>query len=276
MSLGIAVKGPEGIVLAADSRVTLMAQMQGPNNQPPVLLPSTFDNATKLLKVKGHDYVAAVTYGQGALGALQPRTAHSFLPEFERELGTDRLTVEEFANRLGEFFLRQWSSSNMPANATPDQNMIFLVGGYSENEAYGEVYEVFVPSNPVASRRIPVGEFGLVWGGQRSITDRIVQGFDGGAVPAIYKALNIPAHQRTPTVLESALKGALALKIPIQFLPLQDCVDFAIFIIRATILLQKWIVDVRGVGGSVDVATITRTDGFRAVQLKQIIGEQVK
>ena len=57
MSLGIAFKGPEGIILAADSRVTLMAQLAGQN----IAIPSTFDNATKLLRVEGQKYVGAVT-----------------------------------------------------------------------------------------------------------------------------------------------------------------------------------------------------------------------
>jgi len=275
MSLGIALKGPEGIVLAADSRVTLMTQMQFPN-QPPCLIPASFDNATKLLRAKGHDYVAAVTYGAGAIGAQQPRTAHSFLPEFERELGEDRVTVLEFATKIGGFFMRQWQASKMPITGNPENDMIFLVGGYSTNEAYGEVYEVHVPSNPTPVQKVPVGEFGMVWGGQRGITDRIVQGFDSAAMPVIYDALNIPKGQRDPAKLEVELKTKLQLKMPIQFLPLQDCVDYAIFLIRATILLQKWIIDVRGVGGAVDVATITRTDGFRPVQLKTIVGEQIK
>ena len=34
MSLGIAIKGPEGIVLAADSRVTLFNQVQPPAPAP--------------------------------------------------------------------------------------------------------------------------------------------------------------------------------------------------------------------------------------------------
>jgi len=64
MSLGIAFKGPEGIVLAADSRVTLMAiaQQQGPQVAPTgpalqVQIPVTYDNATKLLRVQGQDHV---------------------------------------------------------------------------------------------------------------------------------------------------------------------------------------------------------------------------
>lgn len=60
MSLGIAFKGPEGIVLAADSRVTLTGQA-GSN----LLIQAHYDNATKLLKVRDHDNVGAVTYGLG-------------------------------------------------------------------------------------------------------------------------------------------------------------------------------------------------------------------
>src|ERR1035438_3016853 len=99
MSLGIAFKGPEGIVLAADSRVTLHAQL--PGAQPPVMIPATFDNATKLLHIKGQRFVGAVTYGAGAIGQRSPRTAHSFLPELEAAIqaktADNRLSVEDFA-----------------------------------------------------------------------------------------------------------------------------------------------------------------------------------
>lgn len=275
MSLGIALKGPEGIVLAADSRVTLFNQFAQPN-QPNMLLPSFFDNATKLLRVKGQDFVAAITYGAGAIGQQQPRTAHSFIPEFEAKFAKEkRLKVSEFAKHLSDFFLQQWQAGGMPAQVNPGQEMVFLIGGYDEGQAYGQVFEVHVPTNPVPVERIPVDQFGAVWGGQRNITDRLLQGFDSLAIQVIYDTLQIPQNQRNPANFEMELKTKLALKIPIQFLPLQDSVDFAIFLIRATILLQKWIVDVRGVGGAVDVATITRTEGFRPVQVKQIVGEKV-
>ena len=111
MSLGIAIRGTEGVILAADSRVTLFAQVlaQGPQApQVPMLIPSTFDHATKLLRVKNENqkHVAAVTFGAGAIGLSQPRTARSFMPEFEREVESDpRLGVREFADKLSGFFL---------------------------------------------------------------------------------------------------------------------------------------------------------------------------
>jgi hypothetical protein len=57
-------------------------------------------------------------------------------------------------------------------------------------------------------------------------------------------------------------------------MPLQDCVDVAIFFIRTTISAQKLTVGLRGVGGPIDVAIITQKDGLQFVQQKKIHGEE--
>jgi hypothetical protein len=275
MSLGIAFKGPEGIVLAADSRVTLNAQVQVPQG-PALLLPATFDNATKLLKVKGQDYVGAITYGTGAIGQQEPRTAHSFIPEFEASLAnSQRLSVQDFAQRLSDFFMARWADAGMPNPVPQGQDMIFLVGGYDEAAAYGRVFEIFVPSRPVPHETLPAGQFGATWGGQHQIVSRLINGFDLMAPQLARDFLHVPnaGAAGQPDPLDIELRTKLSAKIPWQFLPLQDCVDLSIFLVRATIILQKWTVDIRGVGGAVDVATVTRTKGFEYVQQKQITGE---
>jgi hypothetical protein len=53
MTLAIIFKGTEGVVLAADSRVTL--QFQVPGTQ--LVTSAHFDNATKLLKVGKQQHV---------------------------------------------------------------------------------------------------------------------------------------------------------------------------------------------------------------------------
>jgi hypothetical protein len=278
MSLGIAFKGPEGIVLAADSRVTLNAQIQVPGG-PELLLPATFDNATKLLKVKGQDYVGAITYGAGAISQQEPRTAHSFIPEFESSLAdTQRLSVQEFAQRLSDFFMARWAAAGMPNPAPPGQDMVFLVGGYDDGAAYGRVFEIFIPSRPAPRETLPAGQFGATWGGQHQIVSRLINGFDLLAPQVARDFLHIPVEvtQGQLDPLDVELRTKLAARIPWQFLPLQDCVDLSIFLVRATITLQKWTIDIRGVGGAVDVATITRTQGFNYIQQKTLSGEVTK
>jgi hypothetical protein len=262
MSLGIVFKSPEGIVLAVDSRVTLTAHL--PNN---ASIPATYDNATKMLRVKGQDHVGVVTFGRGVLGRVEIRTAHSYLPELEAELaGEARLTVEDFARRLGAFFLGRWNASSMPAGADP---MIFLVGGYDPDAVYGRVFEVVVPARPEPLEQNAGGSFGLTSGGQTEILQRILNGYDQNAVGAIQQALSFNDTQTAQ--LRQAL-AQQALSIPYPFLPLQDCVDLVLFLIQSTATLHTWLVGVRGVGGAIDVATITRTEGFRSVQSKTIRG----
>ena len=269
MSLGIAFKGPEGIVLAADSRVTLTAQ----NRQTKESIHVTFDNATKLLKVAGQNDVGAITYGLGALGMEGPRTAHSFMPELEAKLteaGAGRLSVKDYAGELSTFFMGQWSDMMPKDYQGPD--MVFLVGGYDPGKPYGAVYEFRIPKAAKPKSRFDEGAFGLVWGGQKDYVDRIIQGFDANLPNIVQKMSKLSNQQRE--ALRNDLKGALSVPIPYQFLPLQDCVDLSIFLVRMTINIQKWLVGVRGVGGFVDVATITRTEGFKAIQQKKITGEE--
>jgi len=268
MSLGIAFKGPDGIVLAADSRVTLMGQAGEQN----LLFPAVYDNASKLLRFEGQRYVGAVTFGAGAIGITTPRTASSYLPEFEEELsreGTKRLGVEDFSKRLSSFFSRQWSAQ-MPKDYTGPP-MVFLVGGYDIDEPYGRVFIFEIPGQPKPIEQT-VNEFGLAWGGQREIADRILQGFDEGILGVLKSELGLPDAKLKS--LRNKAKGTLSLPIPYQFLPLQDSVDLAIFLIRATIAMQAWMVALRGVGGAIDVATITRVKGFEYVQSKTVKGER--
>jgi hypothetical protein len=276
MSLGIVFKGPEGLVLAADSRVTLTfqpalpASSPGTGAQPIIVVPAFFDNATKLLRCAGQNYAAAVTYGLGALGTTEPRTAHSFLPELEAELaGQARLPVAEFAKRLGQFFLGRFKASGTVA--VPGNDMCFLVGGYNEDEPYGKIYEVTVPTKPDPVE-LNAGIFGVAWGGQTSIVHRLVNSFDLQAAEHLRQKLTIDQQKWAPALQEAA--AMFSLKIPYQFLPLQDCVDLSILLVKTTSQLMQYTTDVRGVGGAVDVATITRTEGYNNVQAKQIRGDR--
>jgi len=275
MSLGIAFKGPEGIVLAADSRVTLNAET------PPIdgkirIFSSAFDNATKLLKVNKQTHAGAVTYGLGALGQSEPRTTHSFLPEFEDSLlkkyGDIRLSVEEFSKGLSDFFMDQWNQ-RMPKDYKGEP-MLFLVGGYDVNAPYGRIFQVAVPNAPQPiEKNAGQGEFGVTWGGQLEIATRLLSGFDPNLLNIVQQELKLPQQQLTK--LEEKLRMFLTLPIPFQFLPLQDCVDLSIYLIKTTIELQKWSLGIRGVGGAIDVATITRIDGFTYIQRKEIKGDQL-
>ena len=266
MSLGVVIKGPEGVVLAADSRVTLEAQKEGGSR-----IPVNFDNATKLLSFsKPHNYVGCVTYGAAVIGL---RTAHSYLPEFEQLVLAEkeqRLKIEEYSNQLSQFFLKLWNE-NMPSDYS-GPNMTFVVGGYDPDAAYGKVFLFDIPQHPTPeSQNSGDKEFGMTWGGQLEIASRIIHGFDPTLPSIIKRILNLSDEQIESLINE--LRKNLTFPIPYNVLPLQDCVDSAIFLIRATMVAQRLAIGVRGVGGPIDVAVVTRTEGLKYIQQKAIYGE---
>lgn len=269
MSLGIVVKGSEGVVLAADSRVTLIAEAQGPNT-PNVRLPVNFDNATKLLTfAKPNSWIGAVTYGDAVIGTNMSdlRTAQSLIPEFEVGLPDERLTVLDFSTRLSNFFLQQWKAK-MPENAKAT-GMVFVVGGFDVDAPYGRTYIFNIPNKPTPEERSP-GGFGITFGGQHESTTRLIKGYDPRVLDLARRIFNPPVQRMDE--FEQAL-GVLNMGIPYAVLPLQDCIDLAIFPMKTTMSAQNLTIGVRGVGGSIDVAVITRRAGLEIIQQKQLVGE---
>jgi hypothetical protein len=196
------------------------------------------------------------------------------MPEFERELGdAERMRVTDFAGLLSAFFGKRWVENGMPLDLGQQNDMFFYVAGYDADDPYGKVFTFSIPSAPAPALAIPDDQFGAAWGGQREITDRLLQGFDPQVPALVEEILGIPPERRNPQVLNDQLRTKTGAPIPWQFLPLQDCVDLAMFIIKTTIAYQRFTVGIRGVGGATDVATITR-DGVHDVQAKQISGER--
>lgn len=265
MSLGVVVKGPEGVVLAADTRITLNAH--NPNIPSPLIV--NFDNATKLLTfAEPHDWVGSVTYGEATIGG---RTAHSFIPELEPTLGKTRLTVKDYAERLSQFFHARWTEAGMPNKLPSNGGMNFIVGGYNENQPYGEVFLFNIPNGLAPQQRNEGTNFGMTWGGQLEIASRLIHGYDPKLLQLIESDLGVPRERVEQ--FRNSIHSHLEYSVPYNVLPLQDCVDLAAFLIRTTITAQNFAVAVRGVGGSIEVAAITRSGGLQWIQKKDLHGE---
>jgi len=209
--------------------------------------------------------VGAVTYGAAVIGL---RTAHSFITEFEVEMPSDtRLSVKKYANRLRAFFIKQWEREVPEAYEGPA--MTFIVGGYDEGAAYGRVFLFSIPEGSEPVEQNPGDRnFGMTWGGQLQIASRLIHGYDPNLLPILKQAFDL--SDRELNALVETLRQNLEFSIPYRILPLQDCVDLATLMIRTTINAQNLSAGYRGVGGPIDVAAITRTDGLRYVQRKSL------
>jgi hypothetical protein len=272
VTLAVVFKGSDGLALAVDSRITLRSQPPSGGE----VHYSHFDNATKLFSFQGQQHVGAVVYGTAAIGS-PPRTIHGFIPEFEERLDgkykqpdgkIKKGTVAEIAAELGDFYAEQWKQVGMPAPGGPVEPMVFLVAGFDEGEPYGRVYEVVVPNATSPTEKNPGTAFGVSWGGMGDLANRIINGTDPRAAKIAQDHLGLSDQQAEE--LAEKWRNELTLPVPYQFLPLQDCVDLTAFLVNMTSVVQTWTVGVQGVGGNVDVAIVTRTEGFKAVRQKWI------
>jgi hypothetical protein len=268
MTLAVAFKGPEGLVLAADSRITITATDAATGQQ----YTSYFDNATKLFGIDGQPHVGVVTYGNTIIGTTNLRTVHGFMPEFEAKLARSagdepqRMRVVDIARELATFYAEHWRAAAMPTEATP---VWFKVAGFDDGEAYGRIHEVQIPDQLEPTEYYPGATFGVRWGGQSELAERWLNGVDPRAATLAQTQLGLTDEQVGG--LKQKWSEQLPLPIPWQFLPLQDCVDLAAFLVTMTSVSQTWTyVGVRGVGGQAEVATITRNGGFRPIRSKLI------
>ncbi len=266
MSLGLVIKSPEGLVLASESRVTMSTVIK--TDQGVINTPVFFDNATKLISFSApNDCVGVVTYGQAIIGQKTPRTAASYVPEFESTLPKERLSVEDFAKRISEFYLKQWEKNMPPVEKLGKiPNMTFVVAGFDENEVLGKVFVIDIPRKPEPQERSTGNNFGMTFGGQTEIVTRLMMGYDLRLPNMLKKELGLNDEQQKKfdTVINSYRSN-----VPFQIFALQDCIDLASFYIKTTVEAQRLSVGIRGVGGEIDIAIIKRNQPLEFIKRKK-------
>jgi len=255
MTLAVVIKGYEGLVLAAESRLTLTIPRGKDVDR------VTYDNATKVLEfAPPHEHVAAVTFGRGTVDGV--RTAASLWPEFEASLPSERLPVMTVAEELQRFF-----GSHLEPEPVAGRPMSFMVAGFDNGHAYGRVLQVDLGQTVTPLEYLSGEDFGPVWRGQVSVVDRLFRGFDPTLPDIVGRHLDL--EPRDMKVLREAV-AALDLPVPWQAINLQDCVDLALIGISTTIDCQALWAAPRECGGPIDVAAITRTNGIRFLRRKEL------
>jgi len=259
MSLVIAIKSPEGLVLAADSCLSLEINN---NNQK---FMTSFNNATKLFSFSApHNHIGVLVYG---LALIKGRTAQSYIPELELYFGPERLqNVKDYADKISDFFSIIWDK-NMPLDYNGPEIM-FLVAGFNENEAHGRIFNFAIPfhSSPKEKQDSP-NAFGITWGGDVGIINRLLMGYDFVLINEV-NALNITDEAKRNLV--DNLNKKAKINLPFDIYSLQDCVDLSRFLIETTIKVKKFSLLPQNVDYPIDVAIIRRNENLVFINKKEV------
>jgi hypothetical protein len=220
MTICVGVAAPDGIVLAADSRTTFEHE-DGSHR-------IVSDFAYKVFQV-GDEYGVA-TYGRAMIGN---KTIAGLMDEFDAYLGDTELDdVHDVAARLGDFFHERLSAYYVATGQEPPEHgwsLGFLVAGY-DGEGIGHIREVGVPGPHFTEPSITTANGGASWRGMTDVIRRMIYGFDGDGFAAT-------EHELPDDLIEPMTSIAYQLLFP---LTIQDAIDFASFLIRTTIDMQRF------------------------------------
>lgn len=274
MSVVIAVKVSEGIVLAADSAATLSGRSQTPQVTEGIL--KTFLNAKKLLQI-GDFPIGVLTWGSAGIGM---RTVESHIREWEYKNNWQsvhqyksnsvlnsayevKVCAEGLYSHMRKVCLDEYGSKDK----FPPLGI--LVAGYSEGKFFPEMWKFQFPfDEEIVNQRPDVNskpDFGATWFGLTDALVRLHWGRDDRVLDIVSTKFNVP--------VEDLIKALAPLQYPIAFaqMPLQDAIEYCHFMISLAIGRFRFALGPELCGGAVDIAAISQTR-FHWISQKSLRG----
>jgi hypothetical protein len=245
MTICVCVKVRDGLVLGTDS----MTQIIGVDATGQRGFVKAYANARKLFQIKNWP-IGVMTYGIGNLGE---RSIQNMVLEFNKAYEGQQ-DVEEVGRSLCHFF-RENYQAQFGSQASTDV-LGFYIAGYTPNAPFAEEWEFSLPQDLDIKRVREREVFGSSWRGITIPFSRLYMGFDPRIEPELLKR----------GVSQQVIKEVLGMwKSPIVYngMPIQDAINFAIFILKTTIGVSTFEVGVPTCGGSLQVATILPDSGYK-------------
>jgi len=248
MTIVASVKSRDGLILAADSMTTIT--VPGPTG--PQFF-KAYENGRKLFHIRDLP-IGAVTYGLGNIGT---RSMEGLVLEGCKQMSADITAVDEVAEALYAYLRSEYDSAFEGLAQEQKPACGFLVGGYSENEAFARLFEFEFPQTDGPTENLGPEQFGSAWRGVDYPFVRLWRGF----APALVNALASEDGIAEDRIGE--LVAPLEIGVAYEGMPVQDAVNFATYILDTTIGFSRFAPGVPACGGPLQVAAILPDEGFR-------------
>lgn len=256
MTIIVSVKINDGIVMASDSASTFQSGQ-------------TYLHADKIVNlIKGIPIGVMVT-GNGSIGSESIATLLKDLrsrlegtADHAWKLNRQDYTMQHVAERVREFLFEEKAAA-----VDPGIWMQLRICGYSAGRSSPEIWEVVLRGGECDQPKLvqPEQGFGVNWDGEYEALDRLVLGV-GSGLQAAAEGLGVPKDQLADVTSKVMDHTRELLALPAM--PIQDAIDLARFLVETAVGFVRFSVRTqpKTVGGPVEIAAITKHEGFRWVQ----------
>ena len=256
MTVIVSVKINDGIVMAADSAGSMESGQ-------------VYEHAHKIAKLCEGLPIGVMSTGSGGIGNesvetllkdLERRFAGDSASQRHWRLDPDTYTVAQVADHLRNFFFEEKAVA-----CVDPTNIQFRICGYSAGRPLAEIWEVNLTRQACPPPRLVMDEssFGVMWDGQYEALNRLILGI-GYDIAAVLIRHGLEPEQAA--TLQQRLVKDLYATLAVPAMPIQDAIDLARFLVETTIGFVRFAVFLpKSVGGAVEIAAITKHEGFRWV-----------
>lgn len=264
MTVVVAVVTTDSVILASDSATT----QQLATTDGGLRTSSIWNSADKIVNLRKTWPVGAMTFGRATFAG---RSIATHCKELRATLcatpsvGTskpllyDTYTVEEVARCVLEHFECLFT-------AEPGGVLGFLVGGFSANEHSPEMWQVLLTEEGSDVKQLmPPGESGIF---HQGVTDAITRLVDGAGqdLGSALGQLGVPADETEPA--SEQVRALLSVPWAWAGMPVGETIDLARFLVDTTINFVRFTPGDATVGGPIEIAALTKHEGFKWVQRK--------
>jgi 20S proteasome alpha/beta subunit len=258
----VSVKINDGVVMAADSASSYASGM-------------IYNNSRKIINVREGLPVGAMVTGAGGIGNesidtllkdLRQRLSGAEPSHEEWALDPDNYSMQDIASTLRQFLFEEKSMAHGASTWTK-----LRLCGYSAKRPLAEVWEVSLMGEncPAPACIQNEQEFGLRWDGEYEALDRLVFGL--GTRFNEFAIKHGLSTQQAAEMREKLVPDLYELLF-VEAMPIQDAIDLARYLVETTIGFIKYsVARPKTVGGPIEIAAITKHEGFRWVQQRETL-----
>lgn len=274
MTVCVALKVHDCIVFTADSATSLT----GLDEQGQQRVVNIYDHANKVFNLHKDLPIAAMTAGIGNFGVCSISTISKDLRALlmdgnsDYEIDTSNYTIEEVATKARKYL---FEDRFLKLDDKPQGTFQYWIGGYSSGQDLGEIWKVQIQNgvcpDPIceAAREQPQM---ISWGGQTEAINRILLGYGQGLPEALLTAgLPEPDLAAAMTHVASRTQASLLNAA----MPTRDAIDLAVFLAETQKQFVRFSIGSNTVGGELDVATVTKHEGFKWIKRKHYYSREL-
>lgn len=272
MTIAVIVKVNDGLVLAADSATTLGSVDPATNH---LEVQNIYNNANKVFNLRKGLPIGMMTWGLGNIG---PASISSLAKDLRRRmtngdgvnpaLDPDSYVLADVAEAVRAFYFdEKYQPLVATAGTGPGTELGLLVAGYSAGSDLPESYLITMDGVASTGPDLVMGPDipGASWWGQPEAITRLLNGID----PTLPQALiNLGVDPADAGPYTSAIVSQVARQLVSPAMPIQDAIDLARFLVDLTIQFVRFSPGHATVGGPIEIAAITKHEGFKWVARK--------